>query len=711
MNEQQHLAELEEQLHQRVRDLAKAEQRIQAVVDHVVDGIITIDDRGTIETLNPAGERIFGYKAAEVIGQNVRVLMPEPYHSQHDCYLRNYLSTGQAKIIGIGREVSGRRKDGSVFPMDLAVNEFHLEDRRYFVGIVRDITERRRSERVARFLAEASTTLAALVDYESTLQTVARLAVPFFADWCAVDMVEPDGSLSRVAVEHADPDKVGMVRALSDLWPTDPRSVLGPARVVRTGRSEMAQSISGEMLAAVARDEEHLGVLRDLRLHSYISAPLVVRERILGVVTFVSAESGHHYGPADLELAEDLARRAAIAIENARLYAELRDADRRKDEFLAMLAHELRNPLAPIRSGLDLMTMPGVDTETVAWTQDMMKQQVEHMVRLVDDLLDVSRIMRGKTSLRKARVDLGSVIARSIDTARPLIESQQIRLEVSLPPEVVWLEADSVRLAQVFANLLNNAAKYNERGGRIWISARREGDQAVVRVRDSGVGIERDLLPRVFDLFTQADRSAERSQGGLGIGLTLVRSLVEMHGGSVKAHSDGPGKGSEFVVTLPAMPPQAEAPAARAETAASPGATAAPAPRRRVLVVDDNVDAARSYAEIARLWKHEVRVAYDGPAALEMAKAYRPEIVLLDIGLPGISGYEVARRLRQQPEFQKTFLVATTGYGQEEDRRRSREAGFNCHLVKPVAPDTLQDLLAHPESSVDRLGSYASRSA
>jgi len=690
------LAELQKQLGQRVHDLAKAEQRVQAVVDHVVDGIITIDECGTVETFNPAAERIFGYRAEEVIGQNVRMLMPEPDHSRHDHYLANYLQTGKAKIIGIGREVLGLRKDGTRFPMDLAVSEFRLEDGRYFVGIVRDIRERKRAERTARFLAEASTTLAALVDYESTLQTVARLAVPFFADWCTVDIAQDDGTLRRTAVAHLDADKVSLAHELDRRWPMDPDSVLGPARVMRTGQSELVPQISDEMLAIVTKDEEHLRLLQGLGLRSYMSVPLVVRERILGVITFVSAESGDRYGPADLAFAEDLARRAAIAIENARLYAELRDADRRKDEFLAMLAHELRNPLAPIRTGLDLMSMEGVDEATVVWARNMMKQQVEHLVRLVDDLLDVSRIMRGKVGLRKQRVDLGSILARSVETARPLFSSHQIHLDVSMPQQPVWLDADPVRLAQVFANLLTNAAKYNERGGNVWLTAHCEGAWARVCVRDNGIGIEPDLLPRVFDLFTQADRSAERSQGGLGIGLTLVRSLVEMHGGSVQGSSEGPGKGAEFTVCLPALDAAAPSALGASEPAKSGPRPASESPRRRVLVVDDNVDAARSFAEIARLWKHEVRVAYDGPEALELAQAYRPEIVLLDIGLPGISGYEVARRLRQQPEFRRTVLVATTGYGQEEDRRRSREAGFDYHLVKPVARDALESLLANP---------------
>jgi signal transduction histidine kinase/ActR/RegA family two-component response regulator len=429
-----------------------------------------------------------------------------------------------------------------------------------------------------------------------------------------------------------------------------------------------------------------------------MTVPLKVRGKLLGAITFASAESGRQYTAADLGLAEDLANRAAVSIENARLYAEVKEGDRRKDEFLAMLAHELRNPLAPICSGLDLLGMAECDPKTAVWAQSMMKQQVQHLVRLVDDLLDVSRIMRGKIQFRKERVQLADVVARGVETARPLIDEQKHELTVSLPQEPIWLDVDPVRIAQVITNLLNNAAKYNPNPGHIVLTAVRQGDAAVLRVLDDGIGIEKNLLPRVFDLFTQADHGVARAQGGLGIGLTLVRSLVERHGGSVEAFSEGPGKGSEFIVRLPvaAAPPEGGQRKGDGHAALAPVKV-----QRRVLIVDDNIDAARAFAEVAALWKHDVRIASNGAAALELAKSYHPDIVLLDIGLPGMSGYQVARQLRREPEFAKTTLVAVTGYGQEEDRRRSREAGFNHHLVKPVPPDTLYDLLNAPKAAVE----------
>ncbi len=684
-----------QELHQRIGQLADAEQRLRAVVDNVVDGIITISEGASIESFNPAAQRLFGYTAQEVVGRNVSLLMPEPYRSHHDGYLANYLGTGVAKIIGIGREVLGLRKDGSVFPMDLAVSEFYIEGRRAFVGIVRDISERKKAEQTFKFLADASATLAVLVDYESTLREVAQLAVPTFADWCMVDLLDPAGTLRRVATAHADPERILEADRVEQIAPSAPDARNGPAHVLRTGRSELLPEVTDVHLAGMARSEEHLQVLRAMGVRSWMSVPLSMRGKVLGAMTFASTQLGRRYEAADLSLAEDLAHRAAVAIENARLYAEVKDADRRKDEFLAMLAHELRNPLAPIRSGLDLLGMEGVDAPTAAWARDMMKHQVQHLVRLVDDLLDVSRIMRGKVQVRKERLRLQDVIRRGLETAQPLIASQGHELVLQTPAEPIWIEADPVRIAQVITNLLNNAAKYNNKPGHIWVTAQRKGEQAVLRIRDDGIGIERELLPHIFDLFTQANRSIARSQGGLGIGLTLVRSLVELHGGGVEARSEGPDKGSEFIVRLPAMasPPGETGTAGTAGSAAEPRRTG-DEEHHRVLIVDDNVVAAKLLSEITSRWHHEVSVTYTGESALELAKTFHPDVVLLDIGLPGITGYEVAEQLRLLPEFSRTLLVAVTGYGQEEDRRRSREAGFNHHLVKPVSPEMLHEVLA-----------------
>jgi PAS domain S-box-containing protein len=381
-------------------------------------------------------------------------------------------------------------------------------------------------------------------------------------------------------------------------------------------------------------------------------------------------------------LAEDITERK-------RAEESLREADRRKDEFLAMLAHELRNPLAPIRNAVELIKLLAPEEPNLRRARDLIERQVVHLARLVDDLLDVSRITRGKIKLHKEPLELGGVLARAVEASRPLVEARGHQLTVSLPRDPVPLLGDATRLAQVFSNLLSNAAKYTEEGGRIEVVAEAAGGEAVVRVRDTGVGIPADLMPQVFDLFTQGDRSLARSEGGLGIGLTLVKSLVEMHGGRVELFSGGPGEGTEARVRLPAL----EVRRAAGPGGAEPGPTGAGAPTRRVLLVDDHADTAESLAMVLKAEGHEVRTAPDGATALEVAGAYRPEVVLLDIGLPRMDGYEVARRLRAQAGPTRVLLIALTGYGQEEDRRRAAAAGFDAHLVKPADLTTLRALL------------------
>ncbi len=352
-----------------------------------------------------------------------------------------------------------------------------------------------------------------------------------------------------------------------------------------------------------------------------------------------------------------------------------------------MLAHELRNPLAPIRNALEVLKLADVSPELLRQTREMMERQVQVMARLVEDLLDVSRITRGKIELRKAPIELRAVVARAVETARPLIDARRHELTVTLPPDPLLVEGDLVRLAQVVANLLNNAAKYMQPGGLIVLTTARQGGEAVVRVRDAGIGIASKALPRVFDLFTQGDDAAALSQGGLGIGLTLVRRLVEMHGGKVEAHSAGLGRGSEFVVRLPAL---AEKPPRGRKPTEGPRGRAT---GRRVLLVDDNEDSADSLAELLRLWGHEVRAAHNASQALAAVRAFRPDVAVLDIGMPDMNGYEVARLLRTQGGLNGAAFVALTGYGQDDDRRRSAEEGFRAHLVKPVDPGALRELL------------------
>ena len=403
----------------------------------------------------------------------------------------------------------------------------------------------------------------------------------------------------------------------------------------------------------------------------------------------VGASTSRIFSSADLAVTSDLAGRTAIALDNALLYSKIQSDDQRKDEFLAMLAHELRNPLAPIRSAVEVMRHGSDQAPLLTWGRDVIDRQVRHLTRLVDDLLDVSRLTRGKIRLDKEAVDLASVIERALEVSRPSIDSHNHRLQVKLPAAPIYLDGDPVRLAQVFANLLNNAAKYTPREGEISVSAELTDTGVVVRIKDNGCGIPADTLPFVFDLFTQANRSLARSEGGLGIGLTLVRNLVDLHGGSVEGRSDGPGMGSEFIVRLPVLQrkPAIAVTGRDADEICDPSAL-------RILLVDDNSDANETLSTLLTLCGQEVRTALNGPTALQIAAEFKPQVVICDLGLPGMDGYQVLRLLREQSDEAMPVSFALTGYGRDEDRKMTSEAGFDGHLVKPVDFKTLQELIA-----------------
>lgn len=559
---------------------------------------------------------------------------------------------------------------------------------REMAGICADITRRKTAENDMQFLAQASMELARLVDPQATMERLARLAVPGFADWCAVDVLQDDSSLRRLAVAHVDPAKVALAHELHLRYPPDPQAPSGTWNVLRTGQSELVPEITDDMLVQSLPDPEQLAAMRNLGLRSYIGAPLKTKERVLGVVTFISAESGRLYGPSELALAEDLALRAAIAIENAELYQAVQEADRRKDVFLATLSHELRNPLAPITNALALLQLAPHDRTKVERAVRMMERQVRHMTHLVDDLMDIARISAGKMELRKQMVSLSAVLHNAVETSRPHIENARHQLLIDLPGTPMDLQADPVRLAQVFANLLNNAARYTHPGGRIALSAECHEDAFVVRVKDNGIGIQADMLKNIFSMFAQQRSPSDYSQGGLGVGLSLVEGIVALHGGRVEAHSNGAGQGSEFVVSLPRTTEVTNS-APQADVKANSATLS------RVLVVDDNVDAASTAAELLRLLGHEVGVAHDGREALEKAAQLRPDTVLLDIGLPDIDGYEVARQLRtsiRDGALPAMRLIALTGWGQDKDKRLSAEAGFDLHWVKPVGVEQLRQI-------------------
>jgi signal transduction histidine kinase/CheY-like chemotaxis protein len=470
-----------------------------------------------------------------------------------------------------------------------------------------------------------------------------------------------------------------------------------PEEMVRLmGRLAFGQAIcgtvaeSGEAMVIpdiTTCDDPRLANLKRMGVRFFACNPLRAEGRVLGTLSFGS-RLRDRFDDDELDFFRTITHYVTVAYERLRFVRELRDADRKKDDFIALLAHELRNPLAPLRNGLQVLRL-SEEGSVRDRSQQMMERQLSHMVRLIDDLMDVSRISRNKMELRRAPVELADVVSSAVETVRGSIEKARHELIVSLPGRPVRLDADLTRLAQVFSNLLTNSAKYTPAGGKIWLTAATRGGAVEVTVRDTGIGIPAEALPRIFDMFSQVDRSMERAAGGLGIGLALVKGLVEMHDGTVTAASAGPGRGSTFTISLPMLP---------AEEAAAHDAPdldhGSPDPPRRILVVDDNRDGAESLVEMLRLLGNEVLTAHDGLQAIERAGQFRPDVILMDIGMPLLNGLEATRRIREQAWGSTMKVIAVTGWGQDADRERSRTAGCDGHLVKPVGLADLQRLLA-----------------
>jgi signal transduction histidine kinase/ActR/RegA family two-component response regulator len=431
-----------------------------------------------------------------------------------------------------------------------------------------------------------------------------------------------------------------------------------------------------------------LNVLLEDGIRAFQSTPLVSRGgRLLGILNTHFVEP-HRLNDREIRHLDLLSRMAADFMERSDAEETLKNADRLKDEFLAMLAHELRNPLAPIVNAVQVLRVTRSEDETIRSTADMLQRQVSQLSRLTDDLVDVSRITRGKIELVRRKVDIQTIVNQAVEAAKPLFDGKFQKLDVEFPAEPIHIDGDFTRLTQVVGNMLSNASKFSSRGGTAaLVVAEEPGNRVAIRVRDNGIGIKPDDLPNIFDLFMQGDRSLERSTSGLGIGLTLVKTLVEMHGGSVEALSDGPGKGTEFVVHLPASQKAAPVAVKHATNGTSHRT-------QRVLIVDDNEDGAASLANVLMLAGHVTLTAHDGLAALGIAEQFRPDVIVLDIGLPRLNGYETCKRIRAQSWGKSITLVALTGWGQEEDRRKSREAGFDHHLVKPLDHAVLMKLLA-----------------
>jgi PAS domain S-box-containing protein len=631
--------------------LHEQQEWLRVTLSSIGDAVITTDTKGCVTFLNPVAEGLTGWTIAEASGvplETVFKIVNEETRRTVENPATKALREGL--IVGLANHTLLIAKDGTERPIDDSAAPIR-NARGEIAGVVlvfRDVTERRAAEK-------------ALMESEERF----RLLVEGTVDY-AIFMLDPQGivtswNLGAERIKGYEAHEI-IGKHFSCFFPQDaiekgrPQEELDRAR--ETGRSE-------DVGWRVRKDG------------SQFWANVIL--------TALRDEAGHLKGFS--KITRDLTERQQL--DRAKIQAEvMADLNRRKDEFLAMLSHELRNPLSPILNAVHLLRLQKPQDPIQLQAMAIIQRQVGHMKRLVDDLLEVARISTGRIRLQREHIDLRGVIERAVETVRSLIVQRKHQLSVTLPPEPIWLFADPTRLEQMIVNLLGNAAKYTQGPGRIWLTLQREGEEAVLRVRDTGVGIAPDFLPQLFDLFTQAERSSDRAEGGLGVGLAVVQRVAEIHGGKAEAHSAGLGQGSEFVVRLPIATPLTGQPA---RSVPSGGPFLQPL---RVLVVDDNKDTADSAAMLLRGAGHDVRVTYSGPAALEAAQAHKPDAVLLDLGLPEIDGYEVARRLRRNPHLKKVLLVALSGYGQEADRQRSHEAGFDVHLVKPVEMDKVQETLA-----------------
>ncbi|HET8644823.1 MAG TPA: ATP-binding protein [Vicinamibacteria bacterium] len=540
------------------------------------------------------------------------------------------------------------------------------------------------AERRMALLARASLLLTESMDVEAALAQLARLLVPQVADVCTVLLAQADGTLHRAAEAAVDPE---LERRLRELRPFAlPPGIADPlSAAFATGEAQIFDDYAAHARARLGAGHDYTRAVEALAPGAVMIVPMLARGVALGALILGRTAAGR-FADADRETAREVAARAGLALDNARLFTEAQQANRAKDAFLAMLGHELRNPLSPIVTALELMRLR--DGDALRREREVIERQVHHLQRLVDDLLDVSRIARGAVELRRSVVPVAALVAKALETTRPLVEQRRHHLSLDVP-EDLEVDGDPDRLSQVLANLLSNAARYTEPGGRVEVRAWREAAMIAISVRDTGAGIPAELAPTIFDAFVQGRRELARSQGGLGLGLAIARSLVELHGGRMSAHSEGAGRGSEFVVRLPPATTEARAEAPERP----PPARAARLAGTRILVVDDNADAGDMLAEALRAAGAETRTALDGAAALGIARSFQPQVALLDLGLPEMDGFELGRRLRAQMGAACPLIIAVTGYGQETDRQRSRSAGFHDHLVKPVEVNVVIDAI------------------
>ncbi len=684
-----------------VTEMKQAEQEraiLAAIIESSQDAIVSKSLDGIVRSWNSGAERLFGFTEGEALGKPITIIIP-PDRLHEEKNILERLRRGE-RIDHY--ETVRVAKDGRLIDISLTISPLR-DTQGNLCGaskIARDITERKRAEaalreseeRLAgelaatRRLQEISTQLIQEGDVGALCEQILDAAIAIMrSDMGSLQTVDvPEDALRMLAFRGFEPD-FGKVFELNR---ADARTSCSVAR--RLGQRVVVPDVETcDFIVGTPALDDH----RRTGIRAVQSTPLVSRSGVVLGVISTHWRQPHQPSDRELRMLDVLARQAADLMEQKQAETALRDADRRKDEFLATLAHELRNPLAPIRNGLALLRACPRDSEHVVEVRGIMERQVEQMTRLVDDLLDVSRITRNKIELRKERVELADVVKNAVETSRPLIDSARHELTLSLPADPVFLDADRVRMAQIFSNLLNNSAKYTEPGGRIALEAAVHDRHVVVTVRDNGIGIPCEALAYVFDMFQQANRSIERSQGGLGIGLTLVRRLVELHGGTITAQSEGPGKGSAFTVRLPIA-------AGRHSRAGRVDATGpSTLCKKRILVVDDNEDSVSTLSLLLRIKGNEVRTACDGQEAVEVAATFRPEIILMDVGMPKLNGYDATRQIRGMPWGKDVFIVALSGWGQAQDRERATEAGCSAHLTKPVDFTALEHLLASPPGS------------
>ncbi len=614
---------------------------LRLLVGDVEDyAIFLLDPTGRVASWNTGARRIKGYERGEIIGRHYSCFYPSEAMARGwpDYQLR--MAAQHGRFSDEGWRV---RKDGSRFWASVVITALRPSDAMGagFLKITRDLTERRQAEEAIK---QSEERLRLLIDgvreYAIFLLSPEGLVVSWNSGAQRINGYETTEILGR----H-----------VACLYPSDAVFSGKPDWLLRTATTEGSVEDEGWLLR-----KDGTRFWADV------------------VITALPGGDGKNRG--FVKITRDLTDRRKVE--------DLLQADRQKNEFLALLTHELRNPLAPIRNALHVLAQPGVEASMAAQVRDIAWRQVDHMARLLDDLLDVTQIAQGRIELRRGVVDAGKILTRSVEDAASLLTERRHRLTLDLPREALWVDADPARLVQVFTNLLINAAKYTDPGGRITVAARQEARHVVVRIRDTGIGIDPLMAASIFDLFVQGERRLDQSAGGAGIGLTLVRRLVELHDGTVDVMSAGLGKGSEFVVNLPGADPPPP------DRLVEPEHQCVAPPSLRVLVVDDNADAANSLAMALRMTGQRVRVAYDGETALSFAAEDPPEAVVLDLGMPGMDGYQVARRLRGDPATRKSLLIALTGWGQDADKRKSQEAGFDHHLVKPVDPTVVGRVLA-----------------